>query len=205
MLFKRIIQLWLAKWLKEPEIPNGKTTGYSLIRSEKSDCRFGAHAYAVAPFLLQHVELGDYSYFAMNAHAANVKIGKFCSIGPNFCCGLGIHPTNGISTSPYFYRGKVEEHRQVTIGNDVFIGANVTVLDGVVIGDGAVIGAGAVVTKDIPTYARAVGVPAEVKKYRFDAPTIAKLLEKQWWHAPADEIEKVKEMEFRVGEYVGKD
>ena len=205
MSLKRKIQLWLARWLSEPEIPDGKTTGYSLVRSEKSDCRFGAHAYAVAPFLLQHVELGDYSYFAMNAHAANVKIGKFCSIGPNFCCGLGIHPTNGISTSPYFYRGKVEEHRQVTIGNDVFIGANVTVLDGVVIGDGAVIGAGAVVTKDIPPYAIAVGVPAEVKKYRFDAPTIAKLLEKQWWHGPAEEIEKVKELEFRVGEYVGKD
>ena len=51
----------------------------------------------------------------------------------------------------------------------------------------------------------AVGVSAEVKKYRFDAPTIAKLLEKQWWHAPAEEIEKVKELEFRVGEYVGKD
>ena len=45
--------------------------------------------------------------------------------------------------------------------------------------------------------------PAEVKKYRFDAPTIAKLLEKQWWHAPAEEIEKVKEMEFKVGEYMG--
>lgn len=50
-----------------------------------------------------------------------------------------------------------------------------------------------------------VGLPVEVKKYRFDAPTIAKLLEKQCWHAPAEEIEKVKEMEFRVGEYVGKD
>ena len=50
-----------------------------------------------------------------------------------------------------------------------------------------------------------VGLPVEVKKYRFDAPIIAKLLEKQWWHAPAEEIEKVKEMEFRVGEYVGKD
>ena len=202
MLFKRKIQLWLAKWLKEPEIPDGKTTGYSLVRSEKSDCQFGAHAYVVAPFLLQHVELGDYSYFAMNAHAANVKIGKFCSIGPNFCCGLGIHPTNGISTSPYFYRGKVEEHKQVTIGNDVFIGANVTVLDGVVIGDGAVIGAGAVVTKDIPPYAIAVGVPAEVKKYRFDAPTIAKLLEKQWWNGSEEEIKNVREMEFHVEEYL---
>ena len=68
-----------------------------------------------------------------------------------------------------------------------------------------VIAAGAVVTKDVPAYAIVGGVPAEVKKYRFDAPTIAKLLEKQWWHAPAEEIEKVKEMEFRVGEYVGKD
>ena len=44
--------------------------------------------------------------------------------------------------------------------------------------------------------------PTEVKKYRFDAPTIAKLLEKQWWHAPAEEIDKVKEMEFRVAAYI---
>ena len=28
MNIKRLIQLWLAKWLAEPEIPNGKTTGY---------------------------------------------------------------------------------------------------------------------------------------------------------------------------------
>lgn len=64
----------------------------------------------------------------------------------------------------------------------VFIGANVTILDGVTIGDGAVIGAGAVVTKDIPPYAVAVGVPAEVKKYRFDEKTIQKLLASQWWN-----------------------
>ena len=67
------------------------------------------------------------------------------------------------------------------------------------------IAAGAVVTKDVPAYAIVGGVPAEVKKYRFDAPTIAKLLEKQWWDGDAEEIETVKEMEFRVGEYVGKD
>lgn len=200
---KRKIQLWLAKWLSKPEIPSGKTTGYSLVRSEKSYCRFGTQAYAVAPFLLNHVELGDYSYFAMNAHAANVKIGKFCSIGPNFCCGLGIHPTDGISTSPYFYRRTIEEHKPVTIGNDVFIGTNVTILDGVSIGDGAVIGAGAVVTKDIPPYAIAVGVPAKVIKYRFDEQTIQKLLEKEWWNGSEEELQKVREKEFRVGDYIG--
>lgn len=201
MSLKRTIQLWLAKWLSEPEIPAGKTTGYSLVRSEKSDCIFGKKAYAVAPYLLLNVQLGDYSYFAMNAHAANVTIGKFCSIGPNFCCGLGIHPTNGISTSPIFYKGLVDEHKKTNIGNDVFIGANVTVLDGVTIGDGAVIGAGAVVAYDIPPYAIAIGVPAKVVKYRFDQETINRLLEKKWWDGTDGEIQKVKEFEFRVEEF----
>jgi len=40
------------------------------------------------------------------------------------------------------------------------------VLDGVTIGKGAVIGAGAVVTKDIPPYSVAVGVPARVVRQR---------------------------------------
>lgn len=39
-------------------------------------------------------------------------------------------------------------------------------------------------------------------KYRFDAPTIAKLLEKQWWNDSADEIKRVKEYELRVGEWM---
>ena len=45
-------------------------------------------------------------------------------------------------------------------------------------------------------------VPAEVKNSHFDAPTIAKLLEKQWWHAPAEEIEKVKHSQFQVPAYI---
>ena len=39
---------------------------------------------------------------------------------------------------------------------------NVCIMPGVTIGDGAVIGANAVVTKDIPAYSVAVGVPAKV-------------------------------------------
>jgi acetyltransferase-like isoleucine patch superfamily enzyme len=42
------------------------------------------------------------------------------------------------------------------------IGSNTTILGGVTVGENALIGAGAVVTKDIPDFAVAVGVPARI-------------------------------------------
>lgn len=54
----------------------------------------------------------------------------------------------------------------IKIEDDVWIGAGAKVLDGVTIGKGSVIGAGAVVSKDIPSYSVAVGVPARVIKKR---------------------------------------
>lgn len=56
--------------------------------------------------------------------------------------------------------------RSVSIGDDVWIGTRVTILPGVKIGTGAVIGACSVVTKDIPSYAVAVGNPARVIRQR---------------------------------------
>lgn len=50
----------------------------------------------------------------------------------------------------------------VRIHDGVWIGCNATILMGVTIGEGAIIGAGAVVTKDVPPFAIAVGVPARV-------------------------------------------
>ena len=204
MKIRYYIQKLFGRWLDKPLIPNGKTTGYSLVHSERFNTVLGANTKVYEPFFLHDVELGDYSYIAKNSSISNCIIGKFCSIGPNFCCGLGIHPTNGISTAPMFYStakqngislcedNKIEESKQTTIGNDVFIGANVTVLDGVTISDGAVVGAGAVVTKDVPPYAVAVGVPAKVVKYRFDEATINSLLEKQWWNGTEEELKKVE-------------
>lgn len=193
-MIKRKIQQLLAKWLYEPIIPEGKTTGFSLVRSERNNSMIGKRAYAVAPFYLHNVQLGDYSYFAKNAQVTNTTIGKFCSIGPNFCCGLGIHPTNGISTHPIFYRGDTAEYKSVKIGNDVFIGANVTVLDGITIGDGAVIGAGAVVSKDIPPYAIALGCPIEIKRYRLTEKQIAAMERIQWWNWDEEKLKNIKTM-----------
>lgn len=52
--------------------------------------------------------------------------------------------------------------RPVHIGRGAHIGMGSILLPGVTIGEGAVVGAGAVVTKDIPPYSIAVGVPAKV-------------------------------------------
>jgi acetyltransferase-like isoleucine patch superfamily enzyme len=204
MSLRRNLQQWFAKCLSEPIIPVDKTTGFSLVRSERSNSTLGKNAYAVAPYYLHNVQLGDYSYFAKNAQVANTTIGKFCSIGPNFCCGLGIHPTNGISTHPIFYRGEIIEHKHVKIGNDVFIGANVTVLDGVTIGDGAIIGAGSVVSKDIPPYAIAVGCPIEIKRYRITEKQIEGMERIQWWNWEEEKLKDIKSMFNDVEAFIEK-
>jgi acetyltransferase-like isoleucine patch superfamily enzyme len=54
------------------------------------------------------------------------------------------------------------ELKEITVGDDVWIGANATILGGIDIGKGCVIGAGSVVTRSIPEYSVAVGVPARI-------------------------------------------
>ena len=55
-------------------------------------------------------------------------------------------------------RGKVH------IKNDAWIGAGVIILPNITIGEYSIIGAGAVVTKDIPPFSIAAGIPAKVLK-----------------------------------------
>jgi len=79
----------------------------------------------------------------------------------------------------------------VVIGNDVWLGQNAFILSGVTVGDGAVVAANAVVTKDVPPYSIVAGNPATVKKFRFDAETIERLLSVRWWDWPPARIDSV--------------
>ena len=56
--------------------------------------------------------------------------------------------------------------QDVVIEEDVWCGANVTILKGVTIGRGSIIAAGSVVTKDVPPYSVAGGIPTKVIKQR---------------------------------------
>jgi len=131
------------------------------------------------------------------------NIGRYCSIAPGVDIASDQHPVNWLSTSMVQYVNNVHSwghwlekqgetyippkqvfnsNALVEIGNDVWIGQGVFVKSGVKIGHGAIVAAHTVVLEDVPPYAIAAGVPAKVKRYRFDGLTIARLLELQWWN-----------------------
>jgi len=85
-----------------------------------------------------------------------VTIGDWVHISPYVCINTGgLNIATFRSSRKHFYL-------PVIIEDGVWIGSNALINPGVRLGHDCVIGAGAVVTKDIPPYAVAVGVPARV-------------------------------------------
>jgi acetyltransferase-like isoleucine patch superfamily enzyme len=185
-----------------------------LVGNISVDSKIDKQAAVLKTHILSHVTVGKGTYIANYAIISNTTFGKFCSIGPHLRCGWGIHPVNGISTSPVFYStntqvgftfsavDKCEEHKQIVVGNDVFIGRNVIILDGITIGDGAIIGAGSVVSKNIPPYAVAVGSPIQIIKYRFSKEIIEALLEIRWWDQDDSVLKEVEKNFFEVEKFL---
>lgn len=98
----------------------------------------------------------------------NVLIAQNCFIGDHD------HEYKDINV-PIRYQG-LKNVKPVIIEDGAWIGANVTICSGVTIGKNSVIGANSVVTKDIPNYSVAVGVPAKIiKKYDTKTKTWKKL------------------------------
>ena len=73
--------------------------------------------------------------------------------------------------------------QNIIIEEDVWTGANVVILKGVHIGRGAIIAAGAIVTKNLPPYCIAGGVPAKFIKFKW---TIDEVLEHELKLYPVD-------------------
>jgi maltose O-acetyltransferase len=84
-------------------------------------------------------------------------------IGPELLTIPQNHPFSGDGTQ--WLPERTSEFRPPMIGDCAWIGARVTLLPGVQVGRYCVVGAGAVVTRDIPDYAVAGGVPARVIRY----------------------------------------
>ena len=211
--FLRKILCWVYPQFKG--LRNG-SYDFTKLQSIRSNVKVEDHVVINPVYLLTNVTAGRYTYISDNSTISDTTIGRYCSIGPNLLCGWGIHPTNGLSTSPMFYStrkqngvtlsndDKIAERKSIKIGNDVLIGANVTILDGVTIGDGAIIGAGSVVSKDIPPYAIAVGSPIVIKRYRMTEKQIAAMERIQWWNWEDEKLQDIESMFFDIDAFIDK-
>lgn len=136
------------------------------------------------------VFVGRHAWLNMNEPTARLVIGPGCVIGNDFSvtCAELVEIGSGVLMSsrvtlldqvhdfaswlapnlagttpeaPHF-SWAMTSPRPVRVGSGSWIGIGVVVLPGVTIGEGCVVGANAVVTRDIPAYSVAAGVPAAV-------------------------------------------
>lgn len=161
--------------------------------------------------------IGAVTEFGTNVEIQSAHVGRYGEIGPGSILGANSHPTSWLSASSFQYRRNtwswhpsaddvqvvdpeaggrpsfrgVRGEEPAVLGNDVHLGANVVVLRGVHIGDGCVVAANAVVTKDLPPYSIAAGLPAKVLRRRLPDDVVAELLRLQWWRYSPNQLSGV--------------
>jgi acetyltransferase-like isoleucine patch superfamily enzyme len=162
--------------------------------------------------------IGAFTEFGREIEVQSGSVGRYSELGPGSMIGATGHPTTWMSVSAFQYKkstwgwhptaddvdvidpeaGGRQSFRsvgpdQARIGNDVWLGANVVVLRGVTIGDGCIVAANAVVTKDLPPYSIAAGLPAKVIRSRVpDAGLREELLDLAWWRFTPNQLSGVQ-------------
>lgn len=129
--------MWLTAWTNSHYVPQ-------LAIGNR--CSFGAYNHITC---INRIEIGD-----------NFLSGKWVTISDN---SHGDTDFQSLHERPH--DRELISKGPVLIGKNVWIGDKATILSGVTIGDGAVIGANAVVTKDVPAYCVAAGIPARIVKH----------------------------------------
>ena len=98
-------------------------------------------------------KLGDYVTLE-----SNIDVWDEVTLGDGVFLGPSVALTNDLTPRAYAKKGGV--YVPTVIERGASIGANATIVCGVKIGQFAVIGAGTVVHRDVPAFAKMVGVPA---------------------------------------------
>ena len=146
----------------------------TIIRKSQIGARCKIYASVVEGALVEdEVEMGPYVHLRKGTHLGQgVHLGNFgevknSTLGPGTKMGhfsyigdaqIGAGVNIGAGTITCNFDG--EKKNQTEIGAQAFIGSDTMLVAPVKVGEGARTGAGAVVTKDIPPYTLAVGVPA---------------------------------------------
>ena len=134
----------------EASVVEGATIEEEVEIGPFAHLREGAH-------LCRGVHMGNFGEVKNSRLEAGVKLGHFSYIGD---AHIGENTNIGAGTITCNYDGKKKNHTE--IGADVFIGSDTMLVAPLKIGRGARTGAGSVVTKDVPDWSLAAGVPARV-------------------------------------------
>lgn len=112
------------------------------------------------------IKVGNGTRFAHDDELTCQEDNSTIIIGDN--CGISHHVNVRTSDSHEIIDLKTNERinpaKSVKIGEHVWIAPHSIIMKGVTIGDGAIIGTRSVVTRDVPSFSLAVGMPATVKK-----------------------------------------
>lgn len=130
-------------------IGNGGTVGRdTLIVAKKGSIKVSARCF-----------IGQGTVIASDE---SVAIGNDCLIGEHVTIRDQNHRID-YSDVPFALQGM--DSSPISIGDNVWIGAKATILPGVTIGSNSVIAANAVVSKDVPPWSVAGGVPARIIRH----------------------------------------
>jgi acetyltransferase-like isoleucine patch superfamily enzyme len=134
-----------------------RSAGYQVSRS----CRIISSAQIWGNC---QVTIGDDTFIGhdvlITGGESRIEIGRFVDIGPRVCIVMGTHRIDMYGP----HSAGAGDSKDVVIEDGVWIGANSTILGGVRLGRKCVIGAGSVVTRDIPPFTIAFGVPCRAVK-----------------------------------------
>jgi acetyltransferase-like isoleucine patch superfamily enzyme len=116
-------------------------------------------------------EIGDRTYVGLYCCLGDVTLADDVLLGSHVSIVNGA-AQHGIERLDIPIREQPGTWPRVTIGRDSWIGDRAVILADV--GEHCVIGAGSIVTRPIPDYAVAAGVPAKVLRYRIPADNTAR-------------------------------
>lgn len=128
-------------------------------------------------YSFSNIEIGDDVSIGRGAvllaGKSRIIIGNKVMFGPNVTLVGGGHNTSVVGRYMYdVHEKRPDDDRGVIVEDDVWVGTGAIILRGVRLRRGCVVAAGALVTKEVPPYAIAGGMPAKVLSYRFDIDTI---------------------------------